>query len=718
MADENKPFIGYRSAGRRPERNNDRRAAADAPLAALRGAVSGVLGAPGDIESLVRMLPGLNERTVLPTSEDVERRLPMPQLAATPVGRAATNVGQLAGGFYAGPGSPLRAIASIPGAVSKAGRDFVMAAGQPTTNVIKNKGGNWLAGQVEKIVNPLKRDADLVRIARENGVPLEEEGLVESAALNSWLESKLAKYIRNEMATPEDPLRVMLQERGITHLPEQEFQYGAWVSDELADYRKAAGFPAEGMAVERHAAAGYPAGQAEALARKAETWEALSDNALVPHRAGDIYQRAMSVPHGQATLDANPWLAKVDPDTPVYSVDGHNAALGFEHIVDELRNALRADSDLPANLRLTPEQLSKITVPQAVERIAKIGDWRMEQARKATLSTATNPATHVFKEYPEQGYKWVELKAPAAAYDSADDATKQLWDQFRRDGIPEDEIKAHFGLDDASTEPLEQALKYEGEVMGHCVGGYCDSVASGRTQIFSLRDKKGEPHVTIEVRPANRMARHEEVLDEMRKRPDFDSLQGVEWDIAYDEALKSATANLPPEIIQIKGKQNAAPKDEYLPAVQDFIQSGNWSNIGDARNAGLRRFTDVFNSAELNKLMEAGAELPTSGYLTGEEIQRLHNLITPEGKRLRYDARGNIVDDGVDRTPGGLQRAVDEGIDWEPDVGHPANNPDRPRFNDGDLEFYAEGGAVMRDEPDDYDPATIAALAASLSEEF
>jgi hypothetical protein len=35
--------------------------------------------------------------------------------------------------------------------------------------------------------------------------------------------------------------------------------------------------------------------------------------------------------------------------------------------------------------------------------------------------------------------------------------------------------------------------------MGHCVGGYCDVVRSGGTSIYSLRDPKGHPHVTIEV---------------------------------------------------------------------------------------------------------------------------------------------------------------------------------------------------------------------------
>lgn len=49
----------YRSAGRRPESQNDRRAAANMPIDFARGVASGVLGAPGDIESLIRMIPGL-----------------------------------------------------------------------------------------------------------------------------------------------------------------------------------------------------------------------------------------------------------------------------------------------------------------------------------------------------------------------------------------------------------------------------------------------------------------------------------------------------------------------------------------------------------------------------------------------------------------------------------------------------------------------------------
>ena len=45
--------------------------------------------------------------------------------------------------------------------------------------------------------------------------------------------------------------------------------------------------------------------------------------------------------------------------------------------------------------------------------------------------------------------------------------------------------------------PVEDALKYEGEMLAHCVGGYCDDVADYGSRIFSLRDRSNIPHVTI-----------------------------------------------------------------------------------------------------------------------------------------------------------------------------------------------------------------------------
>jgi hypothetical protein len=74
------------------------------------------------------------------------------------------------------------------------------------------------------------------------------------------------------------------------------------------------------------------------------------------------------------------------------------------------------------------------------------------------------------------------------------------------------------------------ALTREGNKMGHCVGGYWDSVKAKSVKIFSLRDPKNEPHCTIEY-----------------------SLKGSKID-------------------QIKGKQNQKVISEYMPYVLKFLQ--------------------------------------------------------------------------------------------------------------------------------------------------
>jgi hypothetical protein len=124
----------YRSAGRRPESQNDREAAANIPVAVARGLVSGTLGLPGDIESIARLpyelITGKDSPTILPTSSDIEKRLPFRGASQTPAGQLFTGAGQLAGGAYTGPLSGARAMMAVPRAAVRAGRDFVQSAGQ------------------------------------------------------------------------------------------------------------------------------------------------------------------------------------------------------------------------------------------------------------------------------------------------------------------------------------------------------------------------------------------------------------------------------------------------------------------------------------------------------------------------------------------------------------------------------------------------------------
>ena len=52
------------------------------------------------------------------------------------------------------------------------------------------------------------------------------------------------------------------------------------------------------------------------------------------------------------------------------------------------------------------------------------------------------------------------------------------------------------------------------------------------------------------------------------------------------------------KILQIKGKGNGAPAEKYLPFVQDFVKSGNWSDVQDLRNAGLAKIGNKYLTTE------------------------------------------------------------------------------------------------------------------------
>jgi hypothetical protein len=108
--------------------------------------------------------------SVLPTSEDIEKRLPFKSASETPVGRAVTGASQLAGGFYTGPGSAYRLATGIPKAVVRAGKDFAMAAGQPATRMfIGPKAKTWDQAKADAAARMEKAGVDPVDIWRQTG---------------------------------------------------------------------------------------------------------------------------------------------------------------------------------------------------------------------------------------------------------------------------------------------------------------------------------------------------------------------------------------------------------------------------------------------------------------------------------------------------------------------------------------------------------------------
>lgn len=451
--------------------------------------------------------------------------------------------------------------------------DNLGGGGLGALGVIKGKGGNWLTGSVEDALGRLKQpissratqmDRELIEAGMERS-----PNVLRKEALNKWIEGPLTKYVKRDMATEGDPVR-KLAEQGILHFEPSAISRN--VDSATYANRGAQGFE--------------PWGKAES--DLAKSWENLSDRAVMSGFAGKMSEAAKA---------QNPWLEKLAAEDRVYQPAriGYGET-GFSHLTDELSNALNPESGLPRNLLLTPEQMQQIGMEKAVRHVADINAWRAAQKAEADLARSQSPAVQLFKEYAEnnpKGLRWVELKAPADVpvpeFTRADQSFTQrglkIGDQYYqvpygKEGVTHESVAQAA----ARRKMLEDQLKYEGDTMGHCVGGYCDGVLSGRSRIFSLRDAKGQPHVTIETRPS----------------ADYADTQSI---------------------VQIKGKANLAPKEDYLPFVQDFVKSGKWSDVGDLSNTGLRRMQDAFNENERKILRSAGHEL--TDYMTPEQIEAL-----------------------------------------------------------------------------------------------
>ena len=469
-----------------------------------------------------------------------------------------------------------------------AAKGYIPGAPSYGSHVIKPKGGNWLPGSVERKLDQLRPwEPEQLRpeLAAELGLPPPAD-MSANDALNRWIDRRLIPYVKNDMGTPGDPVRA-LAEKGTLHFEPKTHATGSLSDDWVKGSRAGEGFPPEGL------------GQSQL----AKDWEYYTDSSIVPYPASVKQENARLV-------EQHPWIAKLEPESRINQPLSYwdNSKFGFNHLTDELQNALNPTSGLPQNLLIEPDKLGKMTMPDVVQHVAKINEWRAQNAGKVALQLTEGMP--VRKEYPEQGFKWLELAAPKDA--------KSVDDGFGNMSTP-------------GYSELEKALKYEGDTMGHCVGAYCDDVASGQTRIYSLRDKNNEPHVTIEVSPNPYAPRWDAVKPYLPQAEELLRSKGItnadEEEISQ-LATQLAKENAPPHIVQIKGKGNAAPNDKYLPFVQDFVKSGNWGEVGDLENSGLRHRANVFNDAEQARIAAAGHALPE--YMTPDEIKAINQKVWPD----------------------------------------------------------------------------------------
>lgn len=487
----------------------------------------------------------------------------------------------------------LRTIRSLPAAIRHGATEFAKAtAATAPSRVIKPKGAQTVTSRLESELDEMKkrplgidpeqrlRQLDEYRARSKSGTTPEYQAayerertrLANDAAINKWIQGPLRKYIMRDMGTPDDPVRKLADE-GIVHA-----QFGeefARPSAYLRREREAAGFPAEGMAT-------TPAGQ---------RYETMADYAAgKEYKAGDPYSEGMIF----RDEPAPEWYRKLEPGTDIY--EPQTGGMEFGHIIDVLSEDLAAG-------RIRPDQLSKVSMEQAVRRTYQYDlDKAAAMEKAAVEETGRNFPIH--REYP-QGFKWVELKAkPAERPEDLTPAAKERFDQYISAGVGEE-----VALNRANTHHVEeltaQALKNEGEIMGHCVGGYCEDVLSGDTRIFSLRDPKGRSHVTVEVSQPNPDMYYDVAERALRTERRAAHIPSDDiWERA--EQMAEAQRSMGGKIEQIKGKQNLAPIEDYQPYVADFVRSDQWApDIGDFNYTDMVKIGDKYiRRPELQQLMK------------------------------------------------------------------------------------------------------------------
>lgn len=529
-------------------------------------------------------------------------------------------------------------ITGNPNATAMGVIDYASKMAPAAKSIIRKEGGNWLAGDIDEVLKPLKKyvagrpitqqDVEAKRAAGFG--PGAMKSIENKAAINQWIDQKLGKYIQNSMASPSDELRLNIEaaeKKKAELLAKKDKQIEKAYAD-MERAMKARGFTPEMMTQSRArinelkrerdliaerrgifdeiGTVGYPPDvehikkvrgregfPVEGMGKTpmSKNWEDIADLNITPYKAKSF---------GEDFHEKYPWMAKLDPEAPVF-IPESTIGNRFAPLTEGLEFAMDPAANLPEHLRLTPELLKKKTVADVTNIVDEIRAYEAVAKREADRARSANTAVVPFKDYPDAPYQWVEFKKP--------EGTKDLprgWEIGKspkgftltdRNAHPQytdrDKFHGPFASEQEARDyaVLQDALHYEGDTMQHCVGGYCPPILQGDTRVLSLRNKEsGQPYATVELSK-------------------FKTIGGKEKQ----------------NIAQIKGPKNATPFDEAMPYIQDLVRGGDWHNVDDIENAKMHDTDFVFDPDEVDKIYNEGLEVPR--YATQEEIDKLRTHI-------------------------------------------------------------------------------------------
>jgi hypothetical protein len=577
------------------------------------------------------------------------------------------------------------------------GADLLGSVNTNPSRIVKSGGGNWLRqglddqrtlGDAGRGKAQSKWESQPEDFKAQ--YPEREQLAVASDTVADWANNNMRKYMANQMGTDKDPVR-LLAEQDISHFGMRPDEFGEFPYIKPSDQTK----KLRRKHTERTGEES-PVGESSLAAY----WENLSDNAIKATTVGDIKNAPNAYYSLKAKEDIAPYVDKVPPETPIYNIDNESRGtqsvreqLGFNRLLGVMRDDIAAG-------RITPEEVSKWDMEQAVRHV----DKRDKAIYKAEAEEADRLAKEfakyfpTLKEYPDKS-RWIELKVPDLN-DLPKEERLQLIDKLKKEAR-EQGIDPEQYVEDYPRMKLEEALKHEGEKMGHCVGSYCEDVVTGKSRVISYRDANGDSHVTLEITPNENpygatgsgfvdlpiktRTEYENIIRQWRRNnPDVEYLTDADINRALKE---SGVEPRPDEIMQIKGKGDAAPVGRYQPYVQDFQRMTKYPIEGDFANSGFdfpaTGPRGIFDEDQVKTLREAGHEV--HDYLTKAEREDLV-------RKLYEKETGNDMDTGNPLNPPKPPEPPVEGMKAGGAV-HMSDNPDTMRM-ELQNQRYAGGGIV------------------------
>ena len=247
----------------------------------------------------------------------------------------------------------------------------------------------------------------------------------------------------------------------------------------------------------------------------------------------------------QAFLEPlNPWNTSYHKILEQYTPDGHEP-IGLRSCYEQGRKVNVFNQEkMPSEIKDEITNLRDFLYDEAgkkVERAITVAEESQQgknQKGGFRLRLDALKTDNKYKEY-EQAKKASEIWHYKLVVQSA-----KLKNVYRDERGEEELIQFADGMKIVRLLTPE-ALDYESAKMGHCVGkgGYDKGVTEGRIQIYSLRDKQDNPHVTFEVRGK--------------------------------------------DIRQCKGKENCHPVRKYAPYCRFFVNHSGLNLCKDMRQLGL-----------------------------------------------------------------------------------------------------------------------------------